>query len=152
MLNDLCNNQKFCLLPAIVTNQLLTIGDLVAVSLYVRDMRHYTAINSEYLKLFRGSNPPVRICVEAPLPPSTPILLEVLGYRTAPQQGDDQSIPSCTRRTMHVQGVSHWAPANIGPYSQAVRVRIIWTVYICQTLQTVDWLGWLFSTKAKLGI
>lgn len=24
--------------------------------------------------------------------------------------------------TMHVQGVSHWAPANIGPYSQAVRV------------------------------
>lgn len=23
---------------------------------------------------------------------------------------------------MHVQGISHWAPANIGPYSQAVRV------------------------------
>lgn len=23
---------------------------------------------------------------------------------------------------MHVQSVSHWAPANIGPYSQAVRV------------------------------
>jgi diphthine-ammonia ligase len=124
MLNDLCNNQKFCLLPAIVTNQLLTIGDLVAVSLYVSDMRHYTAINSEYLKLFRGSNPPVRICVEAPLPPSTPILLEVLGYRTAPQR-DNQSSLSCTRHTMHVQGVSHWAPANIGPYSQAVRVSII---------------------------
>lgn len=24
--------------------------------------------------------------------------------------------------TMHVQSLSHWAPANIGPYSQAVRV------------------------------
>lgn len=23
---------------------------------------------------------------------------------------------------MHVQSVSHWAPANIGPYSQAVRI------------------------------
>ena len=27
------------------------------------------------------------------------------------------------RQTMHVQGLSHWAPANIGPYSQAVKVR-----------------------------
>ena len=26
------------------------------------------------------------------------------------------------RHTMHVQGLSHWAPANIGPYSQAVKV------------------------------
>lgn len=24
---------------------------------------------------------------------------------------------------MHVQSKSHWAPANIGPYSQSVRVR-----------------------------
>lgn len=24
---------------------------------------------------------------------------------------------------MHVQSVSHWAPANIGPYSQAVKVE-----------------------------
>ncbi|KPJ06584.1 Meiotically up-regulated gene 71 protein [Papilio machaon] len=30
---------------------------------------------------------------------------------------------SCKERvTMHVQGISHWAPANIGPYSQAVKV------------------------------
>ena len=26
------------------------------------------------------------------------------------------------RSTMHVQSISHWAPANIGPYSQAVKV------------------------------
>ncbi len=26
------------------------------------------------------------------------------------------------REAMHVQSVSHWAPANIGPYSQAVQV------------------------------
>ena len=26
------------------------------------------------------------------------------------------------RRCLHVQGISHWAPCNIGPYSQAVSV------------------------------
>ena len=27
-----------------------------------------------------------------------------------------------TRKCLHVQGISHWAPSNIGPYSQAVSV------------------------------
>lgn len=26
------------------------------------------------------------------------------------------------RDTMHVQSISHWAPANIGPYSQAIKI------------------------------
>jgi hypothetical protein len=38
---------------------------------------------------------------------------------------------------MHVQSVSHWAPANIGPYSQAVQVRkikvFIESVYIAKS-------------------
>lgn len=29
------------------------------------------------------------------------------------------------RRALHVQGVSYWAPANIGPYSQAIQVRTL---------------------------
>lgn len=28
---------------------------------------------------------------------------------------------------LHVQSISHWAPANIGPYSQAHRVNIFHT-------------------------
>ena len=27
------------------------------------------------------------------------------------------------REALHVQSISYWAPANIGPYSQAVKVR-----------------------------
>ncbi|PNF17010.1 Diphthine--ammonia ligase [Cryptotermes secundus] len=131
----LATRQALRKLNTVATNQLLTIGDMVAVSLYVRDMRHYTAINSEYLKLFRGNNPPVRICVEAPLPPSTPVLLEVLGYRTSSQEGDEQSSQNHKRHTMHVQGVSHWAPANIGPYSQAVRVGDI--IYVAGQIALV---------------
>ena len=32
--------------------------------------------------------------------------------------------PSTAREALHVQSTSYWAPANIGPYSQAVKVRI----------------------------
>ena len=34
-----------------------------------------------------------------------------------------KSVESIKRETMHVQGVSYWAPANIGPYSQSVIVK-----------------------------
>ena len=32
---------------------------------------------------------------------------------------------SYERKTLHVQSISHWAPANIGPYSQAVKVSVM---------------------------
>lgn len=35
-----------------------------------------------------------------------------------------ESIANVKRDTMHVQGISYWAPANIGPYSQSVVVSI----------------------------
>jgi len=33
-----------------------------------------------------------------------------------------QSTDTSVREAMHVQSISHWAPANIGPYSQATKV------------------------------
>ena len=33
------------------------------------------------------------------------------------------------RSSMHVQSVSHWAPANIGPYSQAYTVSLYSQAY-----------------------
>ncbi|XP_037785485.1 diphthine--ammonia ligase-like [Penaeus monodon] len=44
---------------------------------------------------------------------------------------------------MHVQGISHWAPANIGPYSQAVKVGSVVVVagmigLVPGTLQVVN--------------
>ena len=53
-----------------------------------------------------------RICVEAALP--TNVALQIDCYCNT-SLGD--------RQTMHVQGLSHWAQANIGPYSQCVQVR-----------------------------
>ena len=31
-------------------------------------------------------------------------------------------------KTMHVQSISHWAPANIGPYSQATLVSTFYII------------------------
>ncbi|XP_078314514.1 uncharacterized protein LOC111129115 isoform X2 [Crassostrea virginica] len=81
------------------------------VCLYVQDMSMFAAVNAVY-KTYFGINPPARICVEAALP--TNVALQIDCYCNT-SLGD--------RQTMHVQGLSHWAPANIGPYSQCVQVR-----------------------------
>ncbi|XP_067011966.1 uncharacterized protein [Anabrus simplex] len=124
---SLAMRQALRRLNALVLKEGLTISDMVAVSLYIRDMGEYASINAEYSKLFKGTNPPVRICVECPLPVGTSVVLEGLCYRN--------SRPGIRKHTMHVQGVSHWAPANIGPYSQAVRVEDI--IYVAGQIALV---------------
>lgn len=57
-----------------------------------------------------------RVCVQACLPDNVLFQLDCQGQKMSAQ----------VRRTMHVQGVSHWAPANIGPYSQATVVSKLW--------------------------
>ncbi|XP_041928918.1 diphthine--ammonia ligase isoform X1 [Alosa sapidissima] len=92
--------------------------DIVLVHLYVRDMADFKELNSVYVSHF-GSNPPARVCVEAPLPAGHLLQMDCLlhAWTQPPAEGCFQS-----REAMHVQSLSHWAPANIGPYSQAVRV------------------------------
>ena len=85
----------------------LSLKDLVAVSLLVKNMNDFTIINQAYVKNFE-INPPIRVCVEAPLGDDNKIAISAIGYV------DEKNIS-----TMHVQSISHWAPANIGPYSQA---------------------------------
>lgn len=86
-----------------------SLSDLCMIHLYISDMNDFGAINDVYKKYF-GLNPPARVCVQVPLPENIVLQLECYG--------------SCTddKHTMHVQSISHWAPANIGPYSQAVKV------------------------------
>ncbi|XP_048734768.2 uncharacterized protein LOC125650470 [Ostrea edulis] len=81
------------------------------VHLYVQDMSMFAEVNSVYKNYF-GINPPARICVEAALPPNVAIQIDCYCNQALDH-----------RQTMHVQGLSHWAPANIGPYSQCVQVQ-----------------------------
>lgn len=73
-------------------------------------MSRFAAVNSVY-RTFFGHNPPSRVCVE-------------LNFVNAPnEEGNRFLMVDCVsyhcpsqelREVMHVQSISHWAPANIG--------------------------------------
>ncbi|KAF7663865.1 hypothetical protein LDENG_00199590, partial [Lucifuga dentata] len=91
--------------------------DIVLVHLYVRSMEDFGPVNTVYKKHF-GVNPPARVCVQAPLPPGQLLQMDCLlhDWTGPPEDGSFHK-----REALHVQSLSHWAPANIGPYSQALR-------------------------------
>jgi len=86
------------------------------INLYLASMSDFPLVNAEYIKWF-GSEPPSRACVGIHMDGDAGqvLRLEAVGW-------DDRG-ESVKRRTgLHVQGLSYWAPANIGPYSQGVVV------------------------------
>ncbi|XP_026494631.1 uncharacterized protein LOC113399662 isoform X2 [Vanessa tameamea] len=100
----------------------LTLPDICSVNIYMRDMEQYAALNAVYVENFSFPNPPTRVCVQCPLPKNVGLIMDAVAYK--PNNVKDQDSDGCSKErvTMHVQGISHWAPANIGPYSQAVKV------------------------------
>ncbi|KAG8449586.1 hypothetical protein GDO86_016291 [Hymenochirus boettgeri] len=96
----------------------LQMKDAVLVHLYIRKMEDFATINREYGTLFPTA-PPARVCLQCGLHGDAFFKMDVLFFSALPAE---HSIHSESKVTMHVQSLSHWAPANIGPYSQAVRV------------------------------
>ncbi|XP_026195846.1 diphthine--ammonia ligase [Anabas testudineus] len=95
-----------------------TMKDIILVHLYVRSMEDFGPLNTVYKTHF-GINPPARVCVQAPLPAGQLLQMDCLLHDwTEPPEKDTFH----QREALHVQSLSHWAPANIGPYSQALRV------------------------------
>lgn len=80
--------------------------------LLVRDMGGFVPINQIYVSYFQKPLPPSRICVETNLPSGMHAQLSVVVLKNI----------EC-KSGLHVQGMSYWAPCNIGPYSQAVASR-----------------------------
>lgn len=72
----------------------------------------FPTLNTIYATFF-GVSPPTRACVAVDLPPSVRVKLDCFAYA---EKDPGQ------RTALHVQGLSYWAPANIGPYSQAVLI------------------------------
>ena len=72
----------------------------------------FARLNAIYGAYF-GSSPPARACVAVNLPENIRVKLDCIAYAEK-KPGD--------RQALHVQGLSYWAPANIGPYSQAITV------------------------------
>ena len=67
--------------------------------------------------------------MQAPLPPGQLLQVDCLLQAWPPQgpgeeeeEEKEEEESFHQREALHVQSLSHWAPANIGPYSQALRV------------------------------
>ena len=93
-----------------------SIDDIVFTTLLLRSMQDFAAINSVYATLFTELNPPARVTLACGdmLPSGVDIMASFVtdvGLRD-------------TRLGLHVQSRSYWAPANIGPYSQAISVSV----------------------------
>lgn len=83
-------------------------------------MTLFPKINAIYSTQF-GSSPPTRACVAVLMPTDQNIRLKICGVA---------NIGKGSRKSLHVQSLSYWAAANIGPYSQGVTVRQISPSYI----------------------
>ncbi|XP_065347839.1 uncharacterized protein LOC135944668 [Cloeon dipterum] len=113
-------------LQELLESRCMSISDVVGVSLWIRDLTQFAAVNERFsARMFSsGGQPPVRACLEVGLPENWPVLLEATAHRT-PQQESSEEAAELPKQSLHVQSLSHWAPASIGPYSQAVRVDAV---------------------------
>lgn len=93
----------------------LSPSHILTATILLRSMSDFPALNALYAPLFASApNPPSRVTIScgALLPPSVHVAVSLTVVTTAG--------PIPDRRGLHVQSRSYWAPANIGPYSQAI--------------------------------
>ncbi|CAG8713159.1 22126_t:CDS:10, partial [Racocetra persica] len=86
--------------------------DVINMNVFIKDMNEFGRMNVIY-KSFFDINPPTRTCVGCNLPSPAKIQIDLIAIKFR----DYSNIKPVN--TMHVQSMSYWAPANIGPYSQA---------------------------------
>nr|XP_048710052.1 diphthine--ammonia ligase isoform X2 [Caretta caretta] len=96
----------------------LELKDIILVHLYMKNMKDFAVINSAYVTQF-DLCPPARVCVEAPLLDGVLFCMDCLAHKCDVTISD---VHRYQKQIMHVQSISHWAPANIGPYSQSIKV------------------------------
>ncbi|KAI4260364.1 MAG: hypothetical protein LQ352_000337 [Teloschistes flavicans] len=94
-----------------------SLHDVVFATILLRSMDDFHTVNRIYSTLFStGPNPPARVTVACAdgLPDGANVMISFV-----------VSLHSRTlREHLHVQSMSYWTPANIGPYSQAISVPL----------------------------
>ncbi|XP_051477221.1 diphthine--ammonia ligase isoform X2 [Apus apus] len=110
--------EAFSSLQANMTSEGLKLKDIILVHLYVKNMEDFNVINSVYVTEF-DLCPPARVCVETLLPDGVLFCIDCLAHKHDIAMDD---VFRDEKLVMHVQSISHWAPANIGPYSQSIKV------------------------------
>ncbi|KAJ5583035.1 YjgF/Yer057p/UK114 family [Penicillium sp. DV-2018c] len=86
--------------------------DIVFATVLLSSMADFGSMNDIYVSLFKKPNPPARVTVACGdrLPSNVKVMVTFVVDLGAREQ----------RQGLHVQSRSYWAPANIGPYSQAI--------------------------------
>ncbi len=104
------------LIPLLATH-ILPASSIVFTTLLLRSMADFVSLNETYGALFHEPIPPARVTVACgdALPQGVKIMASFLMDR-GKKEG---------REGLHVQSRSYWAPANIGPYSQAIAVPLL---------------------------
>ncbi|XP_019407547.1 PREDICTED: diphthine--ammonia ligase [Crocodylus porosus] len=110
--------EVFSSLQANMNSMGFELKDIILVHLYMKSMKDFAVINSAYVTEF-DLCPPARVCVEVPLPDGILFWIDCLAH-SCDFTTDDTACYE--KQVMHVQSISHWAPANIGPYSQSVKI------------------------------
>ncbi|NXQ40972.1 DPH6 ligase, partial [Catharus fuscescens] len=110
--------EAFSSLKANLTSEGLKLKDIILVHLYVKSMKDFSVINSVYVTEF-DLCPPARVCVETLLPDGVLFCIDCLAHKYDMAVDD---VVQDEKLVMHVQSISHWAPASIGPYSQSIKV------------------------------
>ncbi|XP_059330206.1 diphthine--ammonia ligase isoform X2 [Ammospiza nelsoni] len=111
--------EAFSTLRANLTSEGLKLKDIILVHLYVRSMKDFSVINTVYGTEF-DLCPPARVCVETLLPDGVLFCIDCLAHKYDMATDD---VVHGEKLVMHVQSISHWAPASIGPYSQSIKVE-----------------------------
>lgn len=101
--------------PACLAQHSLTLTNIANINILISSMDLFARVNAVYATHF-GTSPPARACVTADLPSPVRVRLDCIAFA--------DTNPS-SRQALHVQGLSYWAPANIGPYSQAIIVSSV---------------------------
>ncbi|KAI0750773.1 hypothetical protein C8Q80DRAFT_1268091 [Daedaleopsis nitida] len=100
----------FQILERSLAKHSLTLASCANINIFLSSMDLFARVNAVYATYF-GTSPPARACVALDLPSPIRVRLDCIAYT--------ERVPS-ERQALHVQGLSYWAPANIGPYSQAI--------------------------------
>ncbi|KAF8351342.1 hypothetical protein F5887DRAFT_875574 [Amanita rubescens] len=102
----------FGIMKGLLLQHNLQLSNCVIINIYLSSMDLFTRVNAVYSTFF-GTSPPARACIAVDLPAPINVRLDCLAF--------SEHLPG-DRYALHVQGLSYWAPANIGPYSQAIMV------------------------------
>ncbi|KAG7449048.1 uncharacterized protein BT62DRAFT_944940 [Guyanagaster necrorhizus] len=100
----------FNLLQDQLTRHAVQLYQCTNINIFVSSMDLFARINAVYATFF-GTSPPARACVAVDLPRPRRLKIDCIAFA-------DKS--PADRQALHVQSLSYWAPANIGPYSQAI--------------------------------